>query len=177
MDFFNPFYLQNGTPRQRRASEVLRQTGILSILAAYTPVLAGTVPLDIDTEDSDLDIVCWYRTASDFENIVMENFAGRDNFSINRSQVNGQDTVIASFRSEEFTIEIFGQDRPVQEQEAVRHMLIEHSIIQEQGDAFKLKIRELKKKGLKTEPAFALLLGLDGDPYKALLQYGNCGGK
>ncbi|RLD33842.1 MAG: hypothetical protein DRI83_08835 [Bacteroidetes bacterium] len=30
----------------------------------------------------------------------------------------------------------------------------------------------LKEKGLSTEEAFALLLGIDGDPYENLLKFG-----
>ena len=43
--------------------------------------------------------------------------------------------------------------------------------MQKMGPAFKEQIRGLKRNGLKTEPAFAKLLGLNGDPYRAVLDY------
>jgi hypothetical protein len=51
-------------------------------------------------------------------------------------------------------------------------MLIEHSLLTEKGEHFRQEIIKLKRQGLKTEPAFAKLLGLDGDPYKAILKLG-----
>lgn len=48
-------------------------------------------------------------------------------------------------------------------------MVAEWKILAEKGDSFKQKILELKRSGIKTEPAFAQMLGLKGDPYQAVL--------
>ena len=50
-------------------------------------------------------------------------------------------------------------------------MIKEFEILEKEGDEFRRKIIELKELGLKTEPAFAKLLGLSGDPYVELLKY------
>jgi hypothetical protein len=50
-------------------------------------------------------------------------------------------------------------------------MITEFRILQLRGEEFRHDIIALKKSGLKTEPAFASLLGLSGDPYEALLNY------
>jgi hypothetical protein len=70
---------------------------------------------------------------------------------------------------EEFSIEIFGQNKPTIEQNAYRHMIAEYKILQEKGEDFKQKIIELKQKGIKTEPVFGMLLGLN-NPYEDLLK-------
>jgi hypothetical protein len=49
-------------------------------------------------------------------------------------------------------------------------MIAEYKILQEEGEEFKQKIIELKKQGIKTEPAFGILLGLE-NPYEDLLKY------
>ena len=49
-------------------------------------------------------------------------------------------------------------------------MLIEHEILELKGPPFKAVILELKRAGLKTEPAFAKALGLTGNPYEELLK-------
>jgi len=71
---------------------------------------------------------------------------------------------------EEFPIEIFAQNKPTIEQNAYRHMIAEYKILQEKGEEFKEKIIDLKKKGIKTEPAFGMLLGLE-NPYEDLLKF------
>ncbi len=79
--------------------------------------------------------------------------------------------MVANFKVDSFEIEIFGQNIPSERQNAYRHMLIEHKLIIERGENFRQKIIELKQKGFKTEPAFAILLGLEGNPYIELLKY------
>ncbi|RZK33633.1 MAG: DUF4269 domain-containing protein, partial [Pedobacter sp.] len=78
--------------------------------------------------------------------------------------------VKSNFLIEDFEIEIFGQNISTQQQHAYRHMLIEHKILLEKGEAFRQQIIQLKKQGFKTEPAFAKLLGLEGDAYEELLK-------
>jgi len=48
-------------------------------------------------------------------------------------------------------------------------MIAEYKILQEKGNDFKKKIIELKKQGIKTEPAFGILLNLE-NPYEDLLK-------
>ena len=78
-------------------------------------------------------------------------------------------SVKASFRVAGFDIEIFGQDIPTQRQNAYRHMVLEHRLLRERGESFRQEIIRLKQQGYKTEPAFARLLGIEGDPYSGLL--------
>ena len=68
-------------------------------------------------------------------------------------------------------IEIFGQNVPTELQNGYKHMIIEDKILQSRDENFRLEIIKLKQNGYKTEPAFAFLLGLNGDPYAELLKY------
>ena len=47
-------------------------------------------------------------------------------------------------------------------------MVIEGRLLDLAGESFRHNVIELEQSGLKTEPAFARLLGLNGDPYEAL---------
>jgi hypothetical protein len=60
-------YLLRGHERQRAAFRALQALDIFAVLHEYHPLLAGTVPLDADVEDSDLDIICEARDLGEFE--------------------------------------------------------------------------------------------------------------
>ncbi len=49
-------------------------------------------------------------------------------------------------------------------------MIVEHRILEQKGIEFRYKIKKLKSNGIKTEPAFAKLLKLEGNPYDELLK-------
>jgi hypothetical protein len=85
--------------------------------------------------------------------------------------IQNEPTIIASFFIEDFEIEIFGQNIPVQQQSGYRHMIIEYNLLLQFGEEFRKNIIDLKRQGFKTEPAFAELFGLSGDPYQALLDF------
>ena len=57
------------------------------------------------------------------------------------------------------------------QQNAYKHMIIEYSILKEKDTKFKAEIIKLKSEGMKTEAAFAQLLGLLGNPFEELLKF------
>ncbi len=163
-------YLKNGNKRQQAAYRLLSTCNIMDKLSAYTPILTGTIPINIDIEDSDLDIICYFKDGSEFAEIVEIHFSSEIGFTITKSEDSQPAIVFASFIIENTWIEIFGQNIPSEQQLAYRHMIIEHKLLMSHGNEFREKIIALKRDGLKTEPAFALLLGLQGDPYLELLK-------
>ena len=168
-NFLNPDYLGLGNLRQREAHQELVRLGIFEILAQYNPVLTGTIPIALDLPESDLDIICECHDHDEFESLIIEHYGKMTSFEIYRTQYHGVESTVAKFVSPGFEIEIFGQNVPVEEQNAYRHMLIEFKLLNHYGDEFRSGIMKLKRQGYKTEPAFAKMLGLHGDPYKELL--------
>lgn len=167
MDFTTIDYLKSGNTKQRRAFEVLTKHRIFEALEVFQPLLVGTIPIGIDTDQSDLDIICCFEKKEHFIAVIKQLYTTFPGFRCWENQE--FQAIVASFQLEDFTIELFGQNIPTNRQSGYRHMLIEHRLLQEHGDDFRQKIIELKQQGVKTEPAFAQVLGLLGDPYEALL--------
>lgn len=174
IDFTKIDYLKDGNERQKRAFEVLTKYKVFEKLSNFSPILAGTIPIGIDIDGSDLDIICEVdlRFEEGFLDEIMfskliplENMATVENIILNDEKC-----IVINFMLEEFPIEIFGQNKSTTQQNAYLHMIAEHKILQEKGDDFKQKIIELKKKGIKTEPAFGMLLNLE-NPYEDLLKF------
>jgi hypothetical protein len=169
-DFRNITYLEKGNDRQKQAFRILTQYKVLEKLHKFNPILVGTIPINIDIEGSDLDIICQISNKEDFKLLIEKEYSNNSDFKLWENTKVRPHAVVCSFKIDEFEIEIFGQDKPTEQQFAYRHMLIEHRLLEEKGEAFRQRIIELKNQGYKTEPAFAKELGLEGDPYFALLE-------
>lgn len=174
IDFTKIDYLKEGNDKQKRAYEVLTKYRIFKVLDYYSPILAGTIPIEIDIEGSDLDIICEVdlRFEEDFldEIIFSKLIPFEIDVKVENLIIKGEKCIVLNFTLEEFPIEIFGQNKPTTAQNAYRHMIAEYKILQEKGEEFKQKIIELKKQGIKTEPAFGLLMNLE-NPYEDLLKF------
>lgn len=171
IDFTKIDYLENGNERQRSAYELLTRHRIFEKLKYYSPILAGTIPIEIDIEGSDLDLIFEVdlKFEEDFlDDLMFSKFIPHD-VRVEYPIINGEKCITLNFMLEGFLIEIFGQNKPTTQQNAYLHMIAEHKILQEKGEEFKQKIIELKKQGIKTEPAFGMLLGLE-NPYEDLLK-------
>lgn len=163
-------YLIDGNERQKHAYAILNDHQILEKLHAYQPLLTGTVPIGIDIETSDLDIICCYTDAKQFNDFVILSFSGYESFTTRNAVVNGNGVIVANFYIENWEIEIFGQSLPTKQQHAYLHMIAEYKLLQHYGESLRKKVIQLKQEGYKTEPAFGMALGLKGNPYEELLK-------
>lgn len=163
-------YLLYGTERQQNAYSTLQALGVFATLCSYTPILVGTVPLNIDIEGSDLDIICAVYEGAIFEYQVTAAFSQQDSFRLKVKKIGSMPSVTANFTFAGFPIEIFGQPQPVSSQPAYCHMIVEARLLALGGNKARQGVRFLKQTGHKTEPAFAHYFNLEGDPYQTLLQ-------
>lgn len=164
-------YLKEGNERQKLAFLTLVEHDVFPKLRDFSPILTGTIPIAIDIPTSDLDIICCWANKEDFIHQVKKSFSMADEFELRTVFINQQETVITTFKLNDFEVEIFAQAIPTTLQNAYRHLCIEQQILLEKGEEFRHQIIALKRKGYKTEPAFAQLLKLEGDPYVSLLAY------
>lgn len=171
IDFTNIAYLKTGNQKQKSAFEVLTKNMIFEKLADFDPILVGTIPINIDIANSDLDIICCWKNKSSFIEKIQELFGNENHYTIQENRINNQESIVVNFFIDDFEIEIFGQNIPTQEQNGYKHMLIEHQILDSKDENFRLEVIKLKENGIKTEPAFGLLLGLKGNVYEELLEF------
>lgn len=140
----------------------------MDTLAAYDPHLAGTPPLGIHIETSDIDILCCAPDAEVFVGDVLQHYAKMSGFSI--WQWTSEDRpVVATFHAYGWDFELFASPLPVSQQFGWRHFKIERRLLSLGGDCFRRAIHALRQNGLKTEPAFWSALRQEGNPYIGLL--------
>ena len=168
-NFKNIEYLKQGNAKQQKAYQALNKLGVFEKLKKFSPLLTGTIPIEIDLPESDLDIICKCNNHEAFANLLVKLFGQNKDFRVHSHEKYGLKATVCQFWFNDFEIEIFGQNKATEKQNAYRHMLIAHRILQEKGAEFKAEVIALKAKSLKTEPAFAELLKLEGNPYDALL--------
>ncbi|WP_433772219.1 DUF4269 domain-containing protein [Bacillus wiedmannii] len=164
-------YLRSGNDKQQKVYEVMNKLNIMEDLVLYSPVLCGTIPIRIDTIQSDLDIVMEVHNFDVFEKEIRSLYGSYEGFKIKKKQINNTETIKGKFRFEGFEFELFGQPRPVRNQSAYKHMIVEHMLLM-QHPHIREEVIHLKKQGLKTESAFAQVLKIDGDPYEELILLG-----
>lgn len=155
-------------PMRLSHTDVMDRLEIFRLLAEFDPIAIGTPPLGIATQSSDIDIACSAPDFDRFAHVAQRAFGERQAFSIKTPAHLPDPAIIASFVAMGWEIEIFCQEIATENQWGVRHFRIEKRLL-----ALRPQLRErivhLKRDGMKTEPAFAKVLGLTGDPFEALL--------
>jgi len=137
-------------------------------LVAFDPRVAGTPPLGLDQPTSDVDVLCHALDPAAFAACVWATFSTAADFSI-RQWIGADRPVIASFTAHGWVFQLFGQAKPVSEQAGWRHFIVERRLLNLGGPAFRAAVAGARAGGMKTEPAFAAVLRLDGDPYRVML--------
>ncbi len=170
-------YLAKGSDRQKRGYMALCELDIFASLAKWTDdemqigigsTLAGSLPLDVALEESDLDIITYAKDVKQIASLFREQLSGLQNFSSSRGILLGVATLVTKFDFAGEKFEIFTQNIPLPQQNAVVHLLVEERLLILGGESFRRKIMDRRREGHKTEPAFGLVLGLE-EPYRELL--------
>lgn len=176
-DLYSIDYLKAGSARQRRAYESLARLEILPKIKSWMgdeiglgedPALAGSVPIDLALDESDLDIITYSPDLKAFSKLLQTEFGSLEGFQSSRGIVLGIATLITKFRFHDEDYEVFTQNCLVPRQNAVIHLLVEARLLELGGPVFRDRIMKARRSGEKTEPAFGLVLGLE-EPYRELL--------
>lgn len=168
INFKDIAYLKSGNSKQRKVYRILNESKILETLKEFHPLVVGTIPIGIDLPESDVDIILESNDLEKLKKLIFEKFNDFKNFQF---QFSKEDELVCSFEIENLPFEIYATNLPTEMQNGYLHMLKEYEIIQIKDPDFIHQIKELKQKGMKTEPAFCQLLGIKGNPYDALLNF------
>ena len=153
--------MTDGPELARRAWDELR---IDEVLSRFHPALVSSLASGLHTPTSDLDVVCDTR-GGDLVAAARAAYGDRPGFA---TWTSGERTLVA-FDGPRLRVEISGEPRPVDEQTAYRHAVAHRRLVELGGPGFAAHVRGLRRRrGLKTEPALAAALGLDGDPHAAV---------
>lgn len=155
--------------------KMLQSSNIFEKLKDYSPIIAGTFPLGIHNNHSDMDILLQASSLKDFQSIVKQLFLIEEEFKEEFKEefvhINGLDTYIINFLLDGIPIELFIQDKDPVTQVAYRHFLIEEQLLNVGGSRLKERIHFYRNRGMKTEPAFAKALNMTNkDSFNGLLE-------
>ncbi|QHE51892.1 DUF4269 domain-containing protein [Pontibacillus sp. HMF3514] len=164
-------YLKKGNHKQQQAYKTIHELNLLNVLSDYSPTLCGTIPIELDLPNSDLDIIMEVHDFDQVATILDHQYQSNEGYERKMKKIRGRDVLKVNFSYKGFVFELFGQDLPVDKQNAYLHMVIEYKLLQKY-DGLREIIRGLKREGFNTEAAFAHVFVLEGDPYDALLEYG-----
>lgn len=157
------------TNRYSDCISLLKDHKVLETLSEFSPEFVGSIPIGVDLPHSDIDIICELKPSI---LKVLESFSSYPGFQLSEKVLANVPSLICRFRLGSEKVEIVAQSLSPEKQIAYQHMIIEEKILKDKGETFRLSILDKKKEGKNTEAAFAELLGLEGDPYSSLLEYG-----
>ena len=150
-------------------TSAVASSAVLERLAPFDPRIVGTLPLGLAVAGSDIDIVCHALDPNAFADIVWSHYQSADDFVIYR-WTSGTQPVIAGFMWDGWPFELFGDRQPVEQQRGWIHFEVERRLLALDDGRLRRAVGSSRAGGLKTEPAFAAVLGISGDPFRGLLE-------
>jgi predicted metalloenzyme YecM len=155
----------------QKVFSALKKSEVLSQLNSFSPLVAGTFPLGLQTEGSDLDILLSHHDIDAALERVESLYKNTSSFdSYKNTDTEGKRYGVARFLIDEIPFEIYIEKTPTIQQRAYMHFQIEERLLKLGGEKLKNQILAFRQKGMKTEPAFGAALNLDSDPYQKLVE-------
>lgn len=150
-------------------TEALGELDLPKRLPGFNLRVVGTLPLGIAMPDSDIDIILSADPTPSFVETISCAFRDVDGFALRRRD-GLPESLLAKFVLRSWKFELFVQNLPVEHQYGWRHFVAERRLLEMGGPNFRRAVMRQRHEGLKTEPAFAAVLGLMGDPYQAIAE-------
>lgn len=150
-------------------TSAVASSAVMERLKPFDPRVVGTLPLDLAVPGSDIDIVCHAFDPDAFAEIIWTHYRSAADFALYRWTSDTR-PVIARFMWDGWPFELFGDHRPVDRQPGWIHFDVERRLLALDDGRLRRAVSRLRAGGLKTEPAFAAVLGISGDPYRGLLE-------
>lgn len=164
MKLLDPDHLKRGTERQKTAYAALSSLGIFERLAMYGPVLAGPIPIGLDTPSSHLEVFVSGENLEECAEKITNFWGTEEQFSLAHQVIGGTPAVVSSFFFEDLGIEILAQNRSVLSQTAVLNMLVEARLLSFAPPSARAEIMTHISSGMDKESAFAQVFEIKGDP-------------
>ncbi|MGY3036241.1 hypothetical protein ACVIIV_005411 [Bradyrhizobium sp. USDA 4354] len=163
--------MSNAVLRKMGYEAAIGSSGLLDELREFDPRVVGTLPLGLSTPTSDIDVVCHVLDAAAFAEVVWRRYRSCDGFALYQ-WCSSRRPVVAHFEWGGWPFELFGDPRLVDQQEGWLHFEIERRLLALDDGRLRKAVAGHRARGMKTEPAFAAVLGIAGDPYSGLLALG-----
>lgn len=93
-------------------------------------MLCGTIPLNIDTEKSDLDIILNVTDMDLFKAKINKLYGDHTDFTTKHKIIRNRNVLVTSFSCYDFEIQLFAQNQPTSKQYAYLHMIVEWKILE-----------------------------------------------
>jgi hypothetical protein len=165
--------IRDGSTRQMRAySVVFDKLMVFRQLDDHDPIWVGDYPVDIDTDSSPIQILCNPSSLRPFLMEVRSCYGEYPEFRLTWKAVHRVPTVVARFQVDEFTVELFAQPRPTNNQQQFVNMLVIARLLAIGGDTAKAAIREKMTAETSTSEVVLAHFGLeatDMDAYMTML--------
>lgn len=157
--------LENNT----KVMSAINELNVLADLKEHQALVAGTFPLGMHTDDSDVDVLLKAQDLDALEVKLKEMYSSNVGYSSEQKEKSGLNSLIVKFQFQGVEFELFAQDHDTPTQVAFKHYQIEEKLLKYMGESFRQEVLDFRKsEGMKTEPAFAKALGEESDPYKFL---------
>lgn len=152
--------------------EALTKSEILKRCRRYSPLIAGSFPLGLETVDSDVDVLLFSHDLEEALDHLKNCFDSYPTFEIYQSTHvdSGSEFGMVRFLVDEVTFELYVESTETLRQRAYRHFQVEERLLKLGGPNFRNQIMAFRNNGLKTELAFGAVLKLKGDPYLKLIE-------
>jgi len=143
MNFQDISYLKSGNARQRGLYRALIRSKVLEKLKGFEATLVSTICIGIDTDTSDVDIICSFVDSGGFRGEISRWFGSCDAFQWGQS-TSSESAVVATFECAGFVFEVYGDTIPVRDQNAYRHLNIMSNLLAMADEKLRADVRALK---------------------------------